>query len=338
GTIATFDVKAAAARRSTDVTVEQLGKAAQLPWEQDGPRWHLQDRIAHTGQPCRWEGMALKFVLDLLGKQKALAEPNWNHRSTVEVKGQTGSGWFLHARTGGEWLLALCFRVKKNTFESDSLDQQLGLLPLDERDDIQAYGRDPRVKVRNLKTPWQEVTVKVWNREEIDNTAFRQFLQTAVDGFLKQSQQERANPDDLMPWKQLGRKWHLMRKSLPKNGRIGWQFELLEKLLPMVESALPDSTADYTIRSKINWARQSDSVHVAELHTKRADGVDLVLLCAHDSITVGAIAGFGTEQDIRRHRDGRDAVRIRFTTAKQCEQKGLKEFLRETGKTLADRG
>ncbi|MCA9065221.1 MAG: ATP-binding cassette domain-containing protein, partial [Planctomycetaceae bacterium] len=334
GTIAAFDVKAAATKRDTDVTIEQLGKSALLPWEEDGPKWHLHDRIAHSGQPCRWDGKALKLVVDLLSRQKTLADVNWNHRSTVEVKAKTGTGWFLHARTGGEWLLSLCFRVRKNTFTGEGLDRQLGLLPLDERDDIPAYGREPRVRVRNLKTPWQEVTVKVWNREEIDNDAFRQFLDTAVAGFLKQSQAEKANPDDLMPWKQLGRKWHLMRKALPKNGRIPWQFDLLETLLATVEQLLTGTTADYGIRSKINWNR-SDGTQVAELYTKRYEGVDLVLLCPHDSVTIGAIADFGMDQEIKRHRDGRDAVRIRFTTVAQCENEGLQKFLAETGATIA---
>ncbi len=166
--IETFDVMSVAERRATDVSIEQLGKSAKLPWETDGKRWHTVDRLSHSGALCQWDGKALLLVTELLAKSKELSEPNWNHRSTVEIKSKEGLGWFLHARTGGDWLLSLCFRVRKNTFEQDDLDGKLGLKPLDDIEEIPVYGREPRVKVKNLKSAWQEITIKVWKKDEID--------------------------------------------------------------------------------------------------------------------------------------------------------------------------
>lgn len=315
GHIETFDARAAAAKKNTDVSVDQLGKSAQLPWETDGRRWHTKECLSHDGQRCRWDGGALQYVIDLLADDDRLSPVNWNHRSTVEVKANGGLGWFLHARTGHEWMMSLCFRVKKNAFSQKELDTALNLTPIDDVEDLHYYSQSPRVKVRNMKTPWQEVTIKVWKKQEIDTPAFREFLTQAVEAHLAQAVKEKANPDDLTPWKQLGRKWHLMKKGLPK--RPAWNFETLDKLLPAVEKSFAGCEADFGIRSKINWKDKESGQPRAELHTKRKDGVDLVVYVPTASVTVGTIAQFGTEQQIQPARNGTDAVRLRFDDPNQ---------------------
>ncbi|MDG1896437.1 MAG: excinuclease ABC subunit UvrA [Fuerstiella sp.] len=325
GSIDVFDVAGAAKKQAGDVTADQLGKSARLPWETDGQQWHTRECLSHDGKRCRWGGDALQFVIDLLAKEERLAPVNWNHRSTVEVKAAGGLGWLLHARTGHEWILSLCFRVRKQTFDTKSLRAALGLTPIDDVEEIQYYSQSPRVNVRNLKTPWQEVTIKVWNIEEIDNSAFKSFLQQAVEAHLTQATKEKANPDDLMPWKQLGRKWHLMKKGLPK--KAGWDFRTVEKLLPIVEKVFATCDVDYGVRSRTNWKHKDSSEPAAELHTKRKDGVDLVLYVPKDTVTIGAIADFGTEQEVKLHRDGRDRVRIRFESPSEVSPK-LGKWLR----------
>jgi excinuclease ABC subunit A len=116
--IATFDPASVTEKRSGDVSIEQLGRTAKLPWETDGRKWHTQDRIAHNGQPCHWDGRALQLVINLLEQNAAFAPANWNDRSTVEVRATKGPGWFLHARTAAEWLLTLCFRVRSDKFNT----------------------------------------------------------------------------------------------------------------------------------------------------------------------------------------------------------------------------
>ncbi len=316
GRIEVFDVAEVAKKRSTDLSVSQLGKEARLPWESDGQRWHTQDCLSHDGKRCRWEGAALQYVIDLLAKERELSDVNWNHRSTVEVKAKNGLGWLLHARTGHEWVLTLCFRVKKGEFETRTLDAQLDLTPIDDVEEIHYYSDSPRVKARNTKQAWQEVTIKVWKKEEIETPEFRRFLSTAVQSYLAQATKEKLKPKDLTPWKQLGRKWHVMKKGLPNNGRIGWTFGTVEKLLPVVETAMNGCRVDYGIRSKINW-KHDDGRPAAELQTKRKDSLDLVVFVPRGSVTIGAIADFGSRQDISAHRSGADSVRIRFDRSQQ---------------------
>jgi excinuclease ABC subunit A len=61
-----FDAKAEAKKREGDVSLSELAKDAKMPWETDGRQWHTQDRLAHSGNPCRWEGSALDLVVDEL--------------------------------------------------------------------------------------------------------------------------------------------------------------------------------------------------------------------------------------------------------------------------------
>ena len=66
GDRATFDAQAEGKKRAGDLTLADVGKEARMPWEIDGRRWHLLERIAHSGKPCRWEGAALERVVEFL--------------------------------------------------------------------------------------------------------------------------------------------------------------------------------------------------------------------------------------------------------------------------------
>lgn len=311
GSIQTFDVAAVAKKRSDDVAATTLGRSAKLPWETDGKRWHTQDCLSHEGKKCRWDGEALASVVDTLCEDGRMAEANWNSRSTVEVKAANGLGWLLHARTGHEWMLVLCFRVKKKTFDQKELAASLNLTPIDDIEEVQYYSQSDRVSVRNLKTPWQEVTVKIWKKADIETPEFQAFLQTALQTYADLATKEKANPDDLMPWKQLGRKWHFMKKGLPK--RPSWEFAALEKLLPLVEEAVgEDQPVDYGNRGKVVFGDpKKDSVYV-EVWTKKKDFAEVVLYVPTNTITVGAIAKFGWDQQVVPRAKERDAVSIRF--------------------------
>jgi excinuclease ABC subunit A len=335
GEIETFDIDAVAEKQEQDLSVEQIGRTIQLPWVTDGKQWHLHDRVAHSGKACQWDGAALEYVTDLLAENQELREASWGDRSTVEVRGVRGTGWLLHARTGGEWLLSLCFRVKKGAFTHADLDADLGLLSLDEMTDLPVYGHESRVKVRNLRSGWQEVTIKVWNREEIDTDEFRAFLEQAVTSYLSISAPEAQKSEELLPWKKLGRRWHLMRKGLPAGGRIGWDFGLLEELLPITEKGLSKLSVDYTVRSKINWHHAKSGRLAAELHTRRADCAELTLHCQPGKVTLGAVSAFGESSEVVAGDDS-DTVRLKFRTIEQAQSSDLAKFLSRIGSKLVN--
>ncbi len=168
-----------------------VGKDVRMPWQVDGRKWHLEQRASRGGNETRWEADALDYTLDLIHKagRGAFAETNWNSRASVEVTAdQDPQFWFLHALTGGEWLLELYFQVPRGTFNWTELDEQLGLLTLDERDDLQTYGDWARVDVRPRRGGLEAVVVYVHDKKEISTPAFRKFIRTAVKAYLAAQQ------------------------------------------------------------------------------------------------------------------------------------------------------
>ena len=61
-----FDADAVRKKKAGDVTTSELGRDAKMPWQINGRKWHLVDRLAQNSKPCRWEGAALERVIDYL--------------------------------------------------------------------------------------------------------------------------------------------------------------------------------------------------------------------------------------------------------------------------------
>ncbi len=206
----------------------------------NGTRW-----IAWAVMASRAAGMAgfsngWSIKIQELGD---FSETNWNDRSVVEIAAQKkADGWFLHAITGEQWLLKLKFRMAKATFNREELISKLAMKPLNELHELPVYGTDRRVKVKTLRGPWQEVEMRVHSLEEIDHQDFWRFVEQAVAGFKKITQRVQQDPESVMPWTVLGRKWHLLRKGFPPGKRIAWEAEVLEELLEMLLSAAPQAT------------------------------------------------------------------------------------------------
>src|SRR5262249_49625737 len=199
-----------------ELSIEDVGADTKMPWEIDGHRWHTSDRTARDGKPCQWDGKILDAVESRIHELGTFAETNWNSRTVVEItSAKKSDGWFFHAITGERWLLKLKFRTNKKTFEREKLVSDLGLKPLNDIHEIEAYGSGPRVRCKNLRGPWQEVQIDAHSWEEIDTPEFWSFLERAVVGFQKFTERIEQKPADVMPWTVLGQKWHLSRKGFP---------------------------------------------------------------------------------------------------------------------------
>ena len=76
GTREIFDAAAEGKKREGDLTMAQVGKDARMPWEVDGRKWHTRDRIAHSGKPCQWEGIALEMIVEQLTSDTSESDTN----------------------------------------------------------------------------------------------------------------------------------------------------------------------------------------------------------------------------------------------------------------------
>ncbi len=166
-----------------------------MPWQVDGRRWHLEQRSSRSATTRRWEPAALEYVVDLVQKEgrkqrpadaeNAFAPTDWSAQASVEITAPGAAQWFLHALTGGEWLLELYFRTPPGTFKWPALDAALKLKTLDERGDLQTYGDWARVAVRQRRDGYDAVVVYVHDRKEIDTPAFRRFVKQAAAAYLR---------------------------------------------------------------------------------------------------------------------------------------------------------
>jgi excinuclease ABC subunit A len=317
-------------QRAGDLEITEVGKEASMPWEAAGRQWHTQDRVGRNGQPCRWDGKILATVVDRIQELGDFSPTTWNARTVVEIcASRKTDGWFLHAITGEEWLLKLKFRVAKRTFQREDLVSQLDLKPLNEVHDLPVYGSEPRVKCKQLRGPWQEVQLSVHAYEEIDRPAFWQFLERAVAGFRAFTERVQQQPEDVMPWKVLGRKWHLSRKGFPPGKKVSWETDVLEELCELLAETAPDGQFLWNNQQVVHLFVNGPGEPWATIHTKRPAALDLVLTGPKNRFALGGMASLAAERELATDRPDKDLVKLKFRSMEEVADAELATFLRD---------
>jgi excinuclease ABC subunit A len=331
-----YDPSVAMTERTEDLDIDDVGRDTRMPWEIDGRGWHTDDRVARDGKPCKWDGRILDAIERRIQEQGEFAATNWNSRTIVEITASKKSdGWFFHAITGERWLVKLKFRTAKKTFEREKLVADLGLLPLNDIDEVEAYGRGPRVKCKNLRGPWQEVQIDAHSWQEIDTPAFWSFLERAVAGFQKFTERIGAKPEDVMPWKVLGQKWHLSRKGFPPGKKTAWQPEVLEELLEMLSETVPGGQFLWNNQNVVYMMAPGIRKPWATVFTKRLAGIDLVLNGPKGAFQLGGVAALGSARALNTDADDHDQVRLRFVTSDELHSENVAAFLKAHLESLA---
>jgi excinuclease ABC subunit A len=329
-----YNPQAAAAAREGDVDLENVGHDAPMPWEVDGRSWHTVERVTGKGKPCRWDGEILNWVEKRIHEaargSELFGETNWNHRTIVEIAASNrNQGWFLHAMTGHEWLLRLVFRVGRNAFKQANLIRPLGIRPLNETPGLEVYGTEERVQVSNLRGPWQAVTLLVHRLEEIDTPAFREFLTQAVASFQANLKRLQTKPEDVMPWKLNGQRWHLGEKGFPVGQRQQWDRALLPRLLDLVREIEPGIEIVWTGRASIALRVPGVNRRWAQWRTKESYGLDCRFLGKKGQFNLSQIEAFGASPTLNGSRADADILRLVFQHAEHLHAAELKELLAE---------
>src|SRR5262249_5116573 len=142
--------------------------------------------------------------------------------------------------TGLERMVRLVFHVGRNTFKQADLAGRLGLKRLNDIPGLDVYGDEERVQVANRRGPWQEGAILGHGLSEIDTPAFREFLKQAVDACHANLKRRKTRPEDVMPWKVNGERWHLGEKGFPPGRKLQWDRALLPRLLQLVREIEPN--------------------------------------------------------------------------------------------------
>jgi excinuclease ABC subunit A len=323
-----YDPHQAEAGRDGDLDLEAVGRDARMPWQADGRRWHTRDRLTSEGKPCRWEGEILDWLDQRVHALASFPETEWSDRSVVEIAAPKRSeGWFLHAMTGHEWLLRLVFRVGRNTFKEADLVERLGIRPLNETPGLEVYGNDERVRVGNLKGPWQAVTILTCKKEEIDTPAFADFLKKAAASFQANIARMQLKPEDVMPWKINGERWHLGEKGFPVGKRVQWDHALLSRVLGLIREAAPDVEIHWDSRDAILLKVAGIGQSWGRLKTKAAYGLDCQFLGKRGQFNLSQIERFGVSPTVHDWHGKADLMRLVFQHAEHLHAVRLKELL-----------
>jgi excinuclease ABC subunit A len=325
-----YDPHAAETPQEGDVELEAVGKQAAMPWEADGRRWHTVERVTNEGKPCRWEGHILDWIDERVHELGEFSDTDWNQRSVVEIAAPVRSqGWFLHAMTGQEWLLRLVFRVEKNRFKDADLVRRLGIRPLNETPGLEVYGSDERVWTTAHKGPWTSVTVLVHRLSEIDTPAFRAFLKEAAGSFHNNLKRLRTKPEDVMPWKINGERWHLGEKGFPPGKKVRWERSLLTRLLQWVREVEPGLQVRWDARDAITLRVPGISRAWAQWRTKKAVALECHFLGKKGQFNLSQIEDLGVAPNIGSQRKDGDLLSLHFQKIDQEQANQLKQLLVE---------
>ena len=325
-----YDPTATESSPLESVEPEAVGQNAQMPWEEDGRRWHTEKRVSDRGQPVHWEGRILDWIEERIHEVGAFGDTLWNHRTVVEIPAQIKSrGWFFHGHTGMERYLRLVFRVARNAFRQDDLSQKLGLRPLNEFKDLNVYGDEERVHVANRRGPWQEVWILAFRLSEIDTPAFRQFLQEAVLSFQHNLQRMQTKPEDVMPWKVNGQRWHLGDKGFPPGKKVRWDRGLLPRLLDLVREVEPQLLVEWDNRVGINLRVPGVTRIWASWRTKKAEGLECWFVGKKGQFNLSQVERFGVSPAIKNDRADLDVVQFLFQHADHVHPVELRTLLAE---------
>ena len=330
-----YDPEAAEARRAGDLDITQVGEDARMPWDVDGRRWHTKDRVGRRGEACRWDGKILDHVERHIQETKRFGDTNWSSRTVVEIAAKKKSdGWFMHAITGETWLLKLKFRVARNTFKQTRLQHDIPLRTLNEMDELPIYGNEPRLKCKNLRGPAQEIEIRVHEWAEIDRPEFWEFLDQAIEGFGKMVERAHTNPEDVMPWKKLGQKWHFSRKGFPPGKKVAWNTQLLEEICEMLNRKAEDGQFLWNNQQVVHLFVAEQKEPWASIWTKRPQELSLVLTGPKGSATLGRVADLGRERSVDATDKNRDILKITFQELDDISSGELEAFLDEHRKSL----
>jgi len=326
-----FDPMAAMKVREGDMDIAEVGKDQKLPWEADGPGWHTRERVTTTGKPCKWDGEALSWVIEEIQKLDTFSDTNWNHRSIVEIPlAKKSEGWFLHVMTGHEAYFKLVFRLPGRPFKLEQLTAKLGLKPLSDTPGLEGYSRDSN-RVEVVAGPgFQQVTIVVHKKSEIDTPAFREFLSRAVEIMQGRDATATAGIEGNMPWKKDGEKWHLGDKGFPLGKGVKWDRTLLPKLLKLLRELDPALEFKWDVRDAITIRPAGSSRFWCRIKSKESVALEVWFVGRKGHMNLGRFEGIGRESAIEGDRDdGSEVLKLWFVTGDNLPVGKLKPVLAE---------
>jgi len=295
---AVFDAKAQAA-----VEAELQGPLklesdddTKMPWQIDGRKWHLDQRLDHHGKPIQWEPAVLKWIIDTVEKLGAFSPTDWNNPSRVEIKAPGAkTPWLLHALTRGTMLLDVSLRAPSGAFDIAELRQKLNIASLDDRDDLPVYGGSSRVQMRRVDKAWDNIRIVLHDFKDVNKTAFKAFLKQCAGAYFEKINATADEPAGL--WESNPKAWHLTQGALKQRSKKArWKASLLPELIGLFNRFHPRIDLDFT--RKVMVALTIDRIAIVSLVTNMPQGIRVEFRVGNAAVTPTQIERLGVNPEI----------------------------------------
>src|SRR5262249_5487943 len=153
---------------------------------------------------------------------------------------------------------------------------------------------------------------------EIDTPAFRTFLKEAADSYHAAVKRLNTKPEDVMPWKLNGERWHLGDKGFPPGRRVRWDRALLPRLLELAREVAPRLEVKWDARDAITLKVPGVSRGWAYWRTKEAAALVCRFVGKRGGLNLAQVEGVGVRPEIQDNRSDGDALVLTFEQLDQA--------------------
>jgi excinuclease ABC subunit A len=155
---------------------------------------------------------------------------------------------------------------------------------------------------------------------------------------------EELRPDDLMPWKVLGKTWHFLERGLVGGKKLNWEMRLLTELIETIEKIAPDLRTIWTNKVLVSFFRppsrkrtfygrtthtEGRTLPDVVVHTKRVDAVHVDIYVEKNSVPLGRIRSIGDDPSVDGESPFFDILHFKFTEKKELKSTEFQQLLRE---------
>src|SRR6202022_3747506 len=123
-------------------------------------------------------------------------------------------------------------------------------------------------------------------------------------------QRLRTRPEDVMPWKLNGQRWHLGDKGFPPGRKVNWERSLLTRLLEVVHEVEPGLEVHWDAREALKLRVPGIGRSWAQWRTKESYGLDCRFLGKKGQFNLSQVEQFGTSPSINGNRADADVMRL----------------------------
>jgi excinuclease ABC subunit A len=138
-----------------------------------------------------------------------------------------------------------------------------------------------------------------------------------------------TRPEDVMPWKINGERWHLSDKGFPPGKVLRWDRSLLPRLLTLVREIDPNLEIRWDTRDTITFYAKGKTRLWSQWRTKDAKGLICKFVGPKGQFNLGQVEKFGKDPHIDSDREGADVIELMFQHADHLHPTELKQLLTE---------